>query len=156
MNCVEHLAQCLILQCQISTLHLRKMQTKGVSAKLIELAWVFEIGTQQMHLSKWKLLFRTWLSVGGNATVLADTDSHGLISATCCSLGCWYKVRLRYKLRPFPAPLCRVQRWGLWAQQYPAHRLWTALPLNLSGTLKSFVAPQWLSHRFERSNGLFG
>lgn len=46
MYCAEHLARCLILQCQISTLHLRKMQTKGVSAKLIELAWAFDVGIE--------------------------------------------------------------------------------------------------------------
>lgn len=59
MHCAEYLARCLILQCQTSTLHLRKMQTRGISANLIELAWVFEVETQQMLLSKWELLFRT-------------------------------------------------------------------------------------------------
>lgn len=48
MYWAEHLARGLILQCQISTLHLGKMQTKGVSAKLIELAWAFEVGIQNV------------------------------------------------------------------------------------------------------------
>lgn len=70
MHCAKHLARCLILRCQISTLHLRKMQTKGVSANLIELAWVMEVETQQMLLSKWELLFKTLWPTRGKATVL--------------------------------------------------------------------------------------
>lgn len=71
MRCAERLARCLILQCQISAPHLRKMQTKGVSANAIESAWVFEVETQQMHLSNWELLLGTVLPVREKATNLA-------------------------------------------------------------------------------------
>lgn len=107
MHCAEHLAQCLILQCQISALHLVEMQTEGVSANLIELAWAFEVETQQMHLSRWELLFRTHLSMGGKATVLARCGhSRGLSSARHCLPDCRYKAGLRHKLGLLPAWLC--------------------------------------------------
>lgn len=47
------------------------MQTKGVSANAIESAWVFEVETQQMHLSNWELLLGTVLPVREKATNLA-------------------------------------------------------------------------------------
>lgn len=89
IHCAEHLAGCLILQCQINALKLRKMQTKGVSANLNELPWVFEVETQQMHFSKWELLVRTLLLMRRKATVLAWCGhSHGIRPAKHCLSDC--------------------------------------------------------------------
>lgn len=155
MHSAKHLARCLILRCQISALHFRKMQTKGVSANLIELAWVVEVETQQMLLSKWELLFKTLTHERkAYCSSLTWTQSWNLFSQTlpfCLQ----YIVGLRHKLGLFPAPLLLGTEVGCGPSSTSPPTLYCTATKK-AGDFEFTPAAQQMSHRFEHSNRLFG